>query len=191
MPRPLLIRKAEATLPHVALCLVDAQKLGLGPLLGREKHINCFRGFGRIDGERPPSIPLETAGAIVATFPDPATLDPSTLARLGNVRADGILLRFAGRISPARRKTRFRLRATLYRARLVSRWVLTKGFRVASTGHPPFPGFAWRNGTLPSFGSSVRNFRFLGRRLCRARRSAHSRNPVKWPSKSTRFLANP
>src|SRR5579885_2202319 len=44
------------------------------------------------------------------------------------------------------RKTRFRLRARLYRVGLVTHRVPTKGFRdVLVTPLPPFPSFAWRN----------------------------------------------
>ena len=48
-------------------------------------------------------------------------------------------LRFAARVTPAPRKTRFRPLARLYRTGLVTRRVPTKGFRVTSL--PPFPSF--------------------------------------------------
>ena len=48
-------------------------------------------------------------------------------------------------------KTRFRLRARLYRVGLATHRVPTKGFRdVLVTSLPPFPSFAWRNATLPT-----------------------------------------
>ena len=48
-------------------------------------------------------------------------------------------LRFAGRVTPTPRKTRFRLLARLFRTGLVTRRVPSKGFRVYPTSHPPFP----------------------------------------------------
>ena len=50
-------------------------------------------------------------------------------------------LRFAGRVTPPPRKTRFRLLAKLYRTGLATRRVPTKGFEVYPTSHPPFPSF--------------------------------------------------
>jgi hypothetical protein len=48
-------------------------------------------------------------------------------------------LRFAGRVAPAPRKTRFRLLAKLFRTGLVIRRVPTKGFELYPTSQPPFP----------------------------------------------------
>ena len=53
-------------------------------------------------------------------------------------------VRFAARITPPPRTTRYRLVATLCRAGLVTRWAPPKGFRDRVTSLPPFPGFAWR-----------------------------------------------
>jgi len=59
-------------------------------------------------------------------------------------------LRFAVRVAPTPRKTRFRLPATLCRAGLAARWVLNVRFRRCflrwSHRSPPHPGFAWRTG---------------------------------------------
>jgi len=49
-------------------------------------------------------------------------------------------LRFAARVTPAPRKTRFRLLAKLCRAGLVTRRVPTKGFRLRLPPFPSFPG---------------------------------------------------
>jgi hypothetical protein len=54
-------------------------------------------------------------------------------------------LRFAGWIAPPPRKTRFRMVGHLFRAGMVTRWVLAKGF---SASHPPSPGFSWRTQNL-------------------------------------------
>ena len=48
-------------------------------------------------------------------------------------------LRFAGRVTPTPRKTRFRLLAKLFRTGLTARRVPTKGFEVYPTFDPPFP----------------------------------------------------
>ena len=48
-------------------------------------------------------------------------------------------LRFAGRVAPTPRKTRFRLLAKLFRTGLFTRRVPTKGFEVYPTSQPPFP----------------------------------------------------
>jgi len=48
-------------------------------------------------------------------------------------------LRFAGRVTPTPRKTRFRLLARLFRTGLVTRRVPSKGFTVYPTFVPPFP----------------------------------------------------
>ncbi len=48
-------------------------------------------------------------------------------------------LRFAGRVAPTPRKTRFRLLARLFRTGLVTRRVPSKGFTVYPTCDPPFP----------------------------------------------------
>jgi hypothetical protein len=48
-------------------------------------------------------------------------------------------LRFAGRVTPTPRKTRFRLLARLFRTGLVTRRVPSKGFEVYPTSQPPFP----------------------------------------------------
>ena len=48
-------------------------------------------------------------------------------------------LRFAGRVTPAPRKTRFRLPARLYRTGLITRRVPSKGFKMYPTSQPPFP----------------------------------------------------
>src|SRR5271163_4962920 len=53
-------------------------------------------------------------------------------------------LRFAGRVAPPPRQTRFPLPAKLYGVGLVTHRVRTKGFRDAPTSLSPFPGFAWR-----------------------------------------------
>ena len=57
-------------------------------------------------------------------------------------------LRFAVRVAPTPRKTRFRLLARLCRAGLAARWVLNVRFpRFFLWRHhrsPPYPGFAWR-----------------------------------------------
>ena len=50
-------------------------------------------------------------------------------------------LRFAGRVAPTPRKTRFRLLARLFRTGLVTRRVPSKGFEVYPTSQPPFPSF--------------------------------------------------
>ena len=59
-------------------------------------------------------------------------------------------LRFAVRVAPTPRKTRFRLPATLCRAGLAARWVLNVRFRRCFLRwphrSPPHPGFAWRTG---------------------------------------------
>ena len=52
------------------------------------------------------------------------------------------------RVTPAPRKTRFRLLARLCRAGLVTRRVPTKGFRVTSL--PPFPSFPGALNRIPS-----------------------------------------
>ena len=48
-------------------------------------------------------------------------------------------LRFAGRVAPTPRKTRFRLLARLSRTGLVTRRVPSKGFELYPTSQPPFP----------------------------------------------------
>ena len=48
-------------------------------------------------------------------------------------------LRFAGRVAPTPRKTRFRLLAKLFRAGLITRRVPSKGFTMYPTFDPPFP----------------------------------------------------
>jgi hypothetical protein len=48
-------------------------------------------------------------------------------------------LRFAVRVTPAPRKTRFRLLAKLFRTGLITRRVPTKGFTMYPTCDPPFP----------------------------------------------------
>jgi len=48
-------------------------------------------------------------------------------------------LRFAGRVAPTPRKTRFRLLAKLFRAGFTTRRVPTKGFEQYPTSQPPFP----------------------------------------------------
>ena len=48
-------------------------------------------------------------------------------------------LRFAGRVAPTPRKTRFRLLARLFRTGLITRRVPSKGFTVYPTSNPPFP----------------------------------------------------
>ena len=48
-------------------------------------------------------------------------------------------LRFAGRVTPTPRKTRFRLLARLFRTGLVTRRVPSKGFTRYPTFDPPFP----------------------------------------------------
>ena len=48
-------------------------------------------------------------------------------------------LRFAGRVAPTPRKTRFRLLARLFRAGLVTRRVPSKGLELYPTSQPPFP----------------------------------------------------
>jgi hypothetical protein len=54
-------------------------------------------------------------------------------------------LRFAGRVAPPPRKTRFRLVASLCRAGLPPAGSATEGFRRPTSSRPPSPGFAWRN----------------------------------------------
>ena len=56
-------------------------------------------------------------------------------------------LRFAGRVTPPPRKTRFRLLARLFRTGLVTRRVPSKGFTMYPTSHPPFPSSTWRKDT--------------------------------------------
>src|SRR5262249_8350177 len=52
-------------------------------------------------------------------------------------------LRFAARIAPSPRQTRFRLRATLYRVGFDTHRVPAKGFHDSSvTSLPPFPSFS-------------------------------------------------
>ena len=58
----------------------------------------------------------------------------------------GAARRFAGRVAPPPRKTRFRLWATLCRTGLVTRWTPQKVSAVCSTWRPPSPGFPWRTG---------------------------------------------
>jgi len=53
-------------------------------------------------------------------------------------------LRFAGRVTPTPRKTRFRLLAKLFRTGLVTRGVPMKGFEVYPTSQPPFPSSTQR-----------------------------------------------
>jgi len=48
-------------------------------------------------------------------------------------------LRFAGRVAPTPRKTRFRLLAKLFRTGLITRRVPSKGFTMYPTFDPPFP----------------------------------------------------
>ena len=48
-------------------------------------------------------------------------------------------LRFAGRVAPTPRKTRFRLLAKLFRTGLITRRVPMKGLEVYPTSQPPFP----------------------------------------------------
>jgi hypothetical protein len=48
-------------------------------------------------------------------------------------------LRFAGRVAPTPRKTRFRLLARLFRTGLATRRVPSKGFELYPTSQPPFP----------------------------------------------------
>ena len=53
-------------------------------------------------------------------------------------------LRFAGRVAPTPRKTRFRLLAKLFRTGLITRRVPSKGFKVYPTSNPPFPSSTQR-----------------------------------------------
>ena len=53
-------------------------------------------------------------------------------------------LRFAGRVTPTPRKTRFRLSARLFRAGLITRRVPPKGFTMYPTCDPPFPSSTQR-----------------------------------------------
>src|ERR687883_1021260 len=61
-------------------------------------------------------------------------------------------LRFAPGVSPAGRQTRCRWLARPWRVGWATHRAPTKGSRDAIvTSLPPFPGFAWRNATLPTF----------------------------------------
>jgi hypothetical protein len=55
-------------------------------------------------------------------------------------------LRFATRVTPEPRKTRFRLVANLCRAGLTARWVPLQGFSNASSLLPPCPSFPGARG---------------------------------------------
>jgi hypothetical protein len=61
-------------------------------------------------------------------------------------------LRFAARVTPAPRKTRSRLVASLGRTGLVPARFPSKGFRILFLLlHSPFPGFAWRTVRSPEW----------------------------------------
>ena len=66
-------------------------------------------------------------------------------------------LRFAGRVAPTPRKTRFRLLAKLFRTGLVTRRVPMKGFELYPTSQPPFPSSTWRKDILPVSHESIRS----------------------------------
>ena len=55
-------------------------------------------------------------------------------------------LRFATRVTPMPRKTRFRLVASLYRTGFITRWVPLQGFSNASSLLPPCPSFPGARG---------------------------------------------
>lgn len=57
-------------------------------------------------------------------------------------------LRFAGRVTPPPRKTRFRLLARLYRTGLVTHRVPSKGFKLTSCSSSSFPKLSWRKDFL-------------------------------------------
>ena len=57
-------------------------------------------------------------------------------------------LRFADGIAPAQRKTRFRLRTSLYRTGLATRRATTEGFRQILAHLPAPAGLAWSDTTL-------------------------------------------
>ena len=57
-------------------------------------------------------------------------------------------LRFAGRVAPTLRKTRFRLLARLFQTGLITRRVPAKGFEVYPTSQPPFPSSTQRKDAL-------------------------------------------
>ena len=63
-------------------------------------------------------------------------------------------VRFAGRITPPPRNTRFRLVASLCRAGLVTRWTPFERFPRSLTSLPPLPGFAWRTGSRKRIGTA-------------------------------------
>jgi hypothetical protein len=85
-------------------------------------------------------------------------------------------LRFAGRVTPAPRKTRFRPLAKLCRTGLVTRRVSSKGFRYTL---PPFPGFAWRT-SVSSIKQTMRCPAGSGRTLVRYQRRSKSRAIRAW-----------
>lgn len=57
-------------------------------------------------------------------------------------------LRFARRVTPSPRKTRFRLPARRCRAGVSTRWVPIEGFCFIRSLLPPSPSFAWRTEKL-------------------------------------------
>ncbi len=57
-------------------------------------------------------------------------------------------LRFAGRVTPTPRKTRFRLRVRHYRTGLITRKVPPKGFKLTSCSSSSFPKLSWRKDIL-------------------------------------------
>ncbi len=91
------------------------------------------------------------------------------------------------------RKTRFRLRARLYRVGLVTHRVPTKGFRdVLVTPLPPFPSFAWRNCHLansPWFSQLFSCLSFPGQNRRDLARLPTFRPPGPRPPRATRFAS--
>jgi hypothetical protein len=105
-------------------------------------------------GSSTPAGPSTPGRYGVPTRPPPVTRTwaPATskLSGLNRQAQPPRCLRFAARVSPGPRKTRFRLLAGLYRAGLVTRRVPTKGFRgVITTSHPPFLSLPGATSPLP------------------------------------------
>ena len=70
-------------------------------------------------------------------------LTVNRLSRLGSQGSRDSCLRFADGIAPEDRKTRFRLRTSLYRTELATRRATTEGSDKLLTRVPPPPGLAW------------------------------------------------
>jgi hypothetical protein len=94
-------------------------------------------------------------------------------------------LRFAVRVAPAPRKTRFRLLARLCRAGLTTRWVLSvrflRCFLRRPHRSPPYPGFAWR--TVYRFRAASGRRKGPGRRppkRAMAREGRTESEPSRW-----------